>query len=125
MNVPSPEAVHRLHDRIINQTGGSLGLREPGMLIAICEKPHASFGGSDLYPTLESKVAAFFEALVNYHVFVDGNKRTAVVATMFFLHLNEKTLAVSDKDFEAFVLKVATTNPEIDVVAAWFRKHLN
>jgi death-on-curing protein len=66
MLVPSPSDILRIHDRIIEVTGGSPGLREPGLLSAIAEKPLATFDNHDLYPTLADKAAALFEALCNY-----------------------------------------------------------
>lgn len=112
-----------IHDRIVNEIGGSLGIREPGLLAAIAEKPKASFGGSELYPTLYDKAAALFEALVNYHAFVDGNKRTAIAVLEYYLYLNDLKLNASDQVKEAFVLNTAVTNPELDTVAAWIEQY--
>ncbi|HEX4774527.1 MAG TPA: type II toxin-antitoxin system death-on-curing family toxin [Candidatus Saccharimonadales bacterium] len=110
-----------IHDRIIKDIGGSLGIREPGLLAAIAEKPAASFGGKDLYPTIYDKAAALFEALVNYHAFVDGNKRTAIATLEYFLHLNNLVLVASAKEKERFTLHTATTNPDLTEVAAWLQ----
>ncbi len=115
--------VQQLHDRAIGASGGSLGLREPGMLISVCEKPQASFGGEDLYPALADKAAALFEALVNYHVFVDGNKRTAVMVLNYFLEQNECKLTASDDELEVFTIKVATSHPDLGDVAKWIKSH--
>lgn len=114
-----------IHDTIVAKIGGSQGIREGGLLIALTEKPQASFGGSDLYPTVYDKVAAQFEALVNYHVFVDGNKRTAIAVLEFFLHLNELGLTATASEKEEFVLWTATANPDLDEVAAWIKAHVS
>lgn len=116
------EIVH-IHDRLINEIGGSTGIREPGLLLAIVEKPRASFGGTELYPTMFDKASAVFEALVNYHVFIDGNKRTAITVLEYFLHKNGYILTASANQKENFTLKTATNNPDLSDVANWIKKH--
>lgn len=112
-----------IYDRVVEATGGSLGLREPGMLAAIADKPRASFGGENLYLELEDKAAAIFEALCNYHVFVDGNKRTAITCLEYFLHLNGRKLTANMAERERYTVKVATSRPDLASVAAWIKRH--
>lgn len=112
-----------IHDRIIDEVGGSRGLREPGLLAAISEKPQASFGGKELYPSMFNKAAATFEALCNYHVFVDGNKRTAITVLEYFLHKNGYSLHASKADKEEFTLKTAAEKPDLADIAIWIKKH--
>jgi death on curing protein len=119
----NPQTIIRIHDRLIEETGGSLGLREPGLLAAIVEKHHASFGGEDLYPTLADKSAAIFEALCNYHVFVDGNKRTAITCLEYFLFLSGQRLTASMAERERFTLQTASTHPDLGDVAKWIEQH--
>lgn len=112
-----------IHDKIIHETGGSLGVREPGLLESIAQKPQATFGGSQLYPTVFDKAAALFEALCNYHVFIDGNKRVAAMAMYRFLAINVYSLTASNKELEEYTLLVATTNPDLADMAAWIKNH--
>lgn len=121
MELLNTRDIVRIQDTIVQTTGGSLGLREPGLLEAIANKPHVGFGGQDLYPTLFDKAAAVFEALCNYHVFVDGNKRTAITCLEYILHLNNLRLTASADERERFVLQSATSRPEIAEVAAWIK----
>jgi death on curing protein len=123
MRLLSASDILRIHDRLIEATGGGLGLREPGLLAAIADKPRASFDGEDLYPGLEDKAAAIFEALCNYHVFVDGNKRTAITCLEYFLYLNSRQLKASVAERERFTLEVATTHPDLADVAVWVKHH--
>lgn len=112
-----------IHDRIVSNIGGSLGIREPGLLAAIVEKPQAAFGGSELYPTIYDKAAALFEALCNYHAFVDGNKRTAVTVLEYFLYKNDVALLADKNQKESFILKTAVNNPDLAELAAWIKQH--
>ena len=113
----------RIHDMVVQATGGSLGLREPGLLEAIVEKPQASFGGEDLYPSVIDKAAALFESLCNYHVFVDGNKRTAITTLEYFLHLNGLQLSADAKTKEDFTLNTATSHPDLSIMADWIKSN--
>ena len=63
---------------LIDQTGGSKGLRNEGLLKSALKRPSASFDGTDLYLTLEEKIAALCHSLIQNHSFVDGNKRVGV-----------------------------------------------
>lgn len=112
-----------IHDRLIEATGGSAGLREPGLLAAIADKPHAIFGGKDLYPEMYDKAAALFESLCNYHVFVDGNKRTAITSLEYYLYLNGQRLNRGSEERENFTIKVAASRPDLTEVANWIASH--
>lgn len=123
MHYVSIDEIIEIHDRIIGDTGGSLGIREPGLLAAISEKPLASFGGKDLYPTIYDKASAIFEAVCNYYVFIDGNKRTAIAVLEYFLFKNELGLIADKKQKEAFVLNTAIKKPALPIIAAWIKSH--
>ena len=62
----------------------SHALRDRGLLESDVARPQASAFGADAYPDLVSKAAALLHSLVMNHAFVDGNKRTAVLATLVF-----------------------------------------
>lgn len=98
-------------------------MREPGMLISLSEKPKTSFGGKDLYPDVFIKAASLYEGLCNYHVFIDGNKRTAAIVMYRFLVINRYNLTATNSQLENYTLFIATRNPDIVEVAAWIKKH--
>lgn len=118
-----PEEVIALNRLVVEKSGGSSGLRDAGMLEAIISKPQASFGGEELYPDLFLKAAVLFEATVNYHVFIDGNKRTAFISMATFLKNNNYELEVSDQEIEDFCVNTATNNPDLAEVAIWIKQH--
>lgn len=120
----NPDEIIALNEVAIQETGGSLGLREPGMLEAIAQKPQAQFGGNALYPDVWLKSAALYEAIINYHVFLDGNKRTAVTALGYFLACNNFLLALTDKEIETYTVFVATNNPDLADIALWVDRHV-
>ena len=61
-----------LHEQLIAETGGSSGLRDEGMLDSALNAPFQTFGGEDIYPSLQQKAARLCFGLVKNHPFVDG-----------------------------------------------------
>jgi death on curing protein len=80
--------VVELHRLVLAAAGGAPGIRDLGALESAAAQPRASFGGSDLHPTLIEKAGALGFALAQGHPFVDGNKRVAHAAMATFLLLN-------------------------------------
>jgi death-on-curing protein len=112
-----------LHALAIDETGGVHGVRDVGLLQSIAERPKMRFGGKPLYPGVFTKAAAYFESLARYHVFIDGNKRTAVIASARFLFLNGIELTAANGEIEAFALRVVKEKLDVDTIAVWLKKH--
>ncbi len=72
-----------IHDLLIREFGGSLGLRDEGALASAIMRPQLGY-----YDSLIEEAAALMESLANNHPFVDGNKRVAFFVTDAFLRLN-------------------------------------
>ena len=77
--------VYEIHEVIIAETGGLIGLRDAALLHSAVARPFATFGGQELYASDFEKAAALFHSLVKSHPFMDGTKRTAFAAALFFL----------------------------------------
>lgn len=73
-----------------------------------------SFGGKDLYPTLEEKAAHLLYFVVKNHPFIDGNKRSGAFAFVWFLKkaalLNP--MRITPEALTALTLLVAESNPK-------------
>jgi len=117
------EQVLFIHYRLIEETGGSHGIRDIALLQSAVARPMATFGGDDLYPDIFSKAAALMHSIIKNHPFVDGNKRTAITAASLFLTRNKHQITAANKELERFALKAASTNIELEEIAGWFRKH--
>ena len=70
----SKEQVLMLHKHLIESTGGSDGIRDEGMLDSALSNPFQSFGGEELYPSIQAKAAQLCFGLVRNHPMMDGNK---------------------------------------------------
>ncbi|MBI3442529.1 MAG: type II toxin-antitoxin system death-on-curing family toxin [Candidatus Sungbacteria bacterium] len=117
------EEVLIIHARILDETGGLHGVRDIHGVASALGRPKMQFGGADLYPSLFEKAAAYFSSLAFDHPFLDGNKRTAIVATARFLFLNGYELRATNKILEKFVLRAVVEKYEIKKIAAWLEKH--
>ena len=53
-----------LHQQLINEIGGSPGLRDEGLLESALAAPFQSFGGIDAYPSLQQRAARLAYGLV-------------------------------------------------------------
>jgi death-on-curing protein len=105
--------------------GGSHALRDRGLLESAVARPQASAFGSDAYPDLVSKAAALLHSLIMNHAFVDGNKRTAVLATLVFLDLNGYVIRWDQREALNFVLRLAKHRIELDDVVAFLRVRMH
>ena len=123
MNYLTVEQVLFLHARLIEETGGSHGVRDVTLLESAVARPQATFGGKELYPDLFSKAAALMDSLIRNHPFVDGNKRTGIAAAALFLRRNNHRLTATNQELEAFTRSVAESRPDISEIAAWFQTH--
>ena len=118
-----PKQVLYLYQCIIQQTGGTMGLRDEGLLESAVYRPHASFGGQDLYPDLFSKAAALGHSIISNHPFADGNKRVGFEAMRLTLRLNDYDLHASLEDKVDVVMQIAKGELTEQTIADWLKRH--
>ena len=112
-----------LHADQIARYGGSPLVRDVGLLESAVATPTATFGGELLHASREEQAAAYLFHLVKNHPFVDGNKRTGLVAMLAFLGLNGRRLEAPDDDLTDLVLGVAEGRVTKAEVAVFVRRH--
>ncbi len=85
-----------------------------GSLAAVMQ----SFGGQEMYPSLEEKAAHLLYFLVKNHHFVDGNKRIAAALFLWFLQKNQALYRadggkrIADNALVAMTLLIAESRPD-------------
>lgn len=121
----SPHQVLFLHARLVEETGGSHGVRDMGLLLSALGRPQATFEGKDLHPTIFQKAAALSDSMINNHPFVDGNKRSGIGAAVLFLSLNGCVLTVSNQELLDLTMEIAQKKTTIETIANWFERHSN
>ena len=117
------DMVLRIHDEQVDLYGGSKGLRELTLLESAIFRPQSTFGGQDLYETLFEKAAALMHSLVLNHAFVDGNKRTGIVASLTFLELNGFKVMAEDDELYKLSLKLEAKEFNVEKLAKWFGRN--
>lgn len=114
-------AVEAMHAEQLRRHGGAHGIRDENALESALARAEnkAAYGE----PTIHELAAAYIFGIARNHAFVDGNKRTAIVAAGAFLSINGRALTADNGTLYEFVMGVAAG--EIDEIgaAAFFRDH--
>jgi len=118
------ETVIAIHYRQISEHGGSEGLRDEGALASALARPQNLQAYAEPPPDLAALAAAYAYGIARDHPFVDGNKRTALVATRTFLLLNGVNLQASQDEKYLIFLQLAQGSLTEEQLADWIRKRL-
>ena len=113
-----------LYERVMEQSGGFVGVRDLGALEAAVAQPRMTFDGQDLYSTLVDKTAALGYSLILDHPFVDGNKRLGHAATELFLLLNDHEISAAVDEQVDIVLGIAAGDITRVEWVAWLVAHV-
>ena len=119
----SKEKVLLLHQIMAEATGGSVGVRDEGLLDSALEGAFAGFGERAFYPTKEEKGARLGYTLISNHAFVDGNKRTGVYIMLSFLEMNGIRLQCTDDELVDIGLSVASGKAGYEDLYQWVLDH--
>jgi death-on-curing protein len=119
----SKEQVLKLHASLIKATGGSDGIRDEGMLDLALNNPFQSFGGKELYPSIQAKAARLCFGLVKNHAMLDGNKRLGTHVMLVFLALNGYELSYSQKELCDVILALSSGDIGEKELLQWIIEH--
>jgi death-on-curing protein len=100
-----------IHDVLITELGGLGGFPNPGYLSSAIAAPRQTFnydGGVDLFDL----AAVYIFHIAKAHAFSDGNKRTAYVTGLYFLHQNGIDLMQPEDALELAAAVVAAAEAD-------------
>lgn len=97
-----------IHESMIVLYGGSMGVRDQGLLDSALEMPKSTFGDEFLHRSVFEMAAAYLFHVVKNHPFVDGNKRAGLGCADLFLAMNDLDLRFSEDEAVALTMKVAS-----------------
>jgi death-on-curing protein len=118
------ETVSAIHYRQVSEHSGAEGVREAGLLSSALAHPQNLLAYARPRPDLASLAAAYAYGIARNHPFVDGNKRTALVAARTFLIVNGVDLkATQDEKYLTF-LELAKGSLTEEQLADWIRKRI-
>ncbi len=117
-----PAVVLAVHEEQLAEHGGAAGVRDAGLLESALARPRnlAHYGEPDVCEL----AAAYAFGLARNHPFIDGNKRSAFVATELFLLLNGWRLVASDADCVLVMLSLAAGDIDEAPFSAWLRERV-
>ena len=116
-------ALEAIHEGQIREHGGSHGVRDEGLLESVLGRPrHRHIYEPDA--DLASLAAAYGFGICKNHPFVDGNKRTALMAMYAFLEVNGFELDAPEPEAVQVMLGVADGSVDEDALAGWIRRRL-
>lgn len=117
------EQILLIHSMLIDETGGSHGIRDHGTILSLEDFPRQSVFGKELYGTVFKKAAVYARTIIFNHPFVDGNKRTAMTAASVFLENNGYKVTVETGVIARFALRIIEKKLVLDAIALWFKQH--
>ncbi len=119
----SKEKVKLLHQLLAEATGGSVGVRDEGLLDSALESAFSGFGDQEFYPSKEEKGARLGYSLISNRAFVDGNKRIGTYIMLTFLEMNGIRIQCTDEELVHIGLSVADGSMKYEELLQWVRDH--
>ena len=123
MIILTKNQIIKLHSQLIQETGGTDGIRDEGLLESVLAAPFQSFSGTEVYPSLQQKAARLGYGLVKNHAFIDGNKRIGAHVTLVFLALNKIELTYTQDELSDTFLKIASGELSLQDLLHWIIIH--
>ena len=118
------DTVREIHAEAIKRFGGLNGVRDENLLASAVLTPQSSFGGKSPYADIVEVAAAYLFYICNNHPFLDGNKRTAMMAAIVFLRLNGIEPLPDSGKWEKLMLDVAANKLDRSTTTHRLRKML-
>ena len=115
----STEALLALHETVVEQSGGTNGVRDTSLLDSAVNAPLAGFGGVEIYPTLKQKAVRLCYGIIANHPFVDGNKRTGTAALLLILKANGVSFRPSHTELIRVIQAVAAGTCSESALLRW------
>ena len=120
----SIEDIVAIHEDTIFNEGGLDGIRDLGLLESAATMPQQKFEQTYLHKGFAAKAAAYLYHITQNHPFYDGNKRTAAMASLIFLDVNNVTTLPSPGELEKTTLSVASGKTSKDQLITWFHEQI-
>ncbi len=114
-----------VHESQLAEHGGAAGIRDAGLLASALARPRQLWNYGEPPPDMATLAAAYGFGIARNHPFVDGNKRSALVAMETFLNINGWELDASNVECVSEILSLAAGDVTEAELAAWLRSHLS
>jgi death-on-curing protein len=118
------DVVLAIHAEQLAEHGGLEGLRDRSGLESAIASPRNLLAYGSPTPDMAALAAQYAFAIGCNQVFIDGNKRTALVVCRTFLILNGHDLDASQDEKYTVIMKMANREIDAATLAAWIRARL-
>ena len=109
-----------IHKELINEFGGSDGMRDRNSLEAAVMRPQVGY-----YKSIHDEAAALMESLAMNHSFVDGNKRISFFATDVFLRMNGYFISCESEEANQFFIEnLESKSFRFEVIKTWLKQKI-
>ncbi len=112
------ETVLTIYELLAYKTGGSVGIKDEGLLLSALEAPYQTFGGVDLFPSVLEKGVRLGFGLVSNHPFIDGNKRIGILIMLVYFEMNGLQIDFNDEEVFDMAIGVASGKYSYDDLLA-------
>ena len=117
------EIVPSIQADLLKRYGGTVGIRDRGLLSSALAQPKMTAQKKFLHRTLFDKAAAYGFHICRNHPFVDGNKRIAFVLMDVFLQENGWEIHASEEEAYETMIQLASGNLSKNDLSAWLKAH--
>lgn len=100
------------------------GVKDKNLFKSAVLEPQQSFDGQDLYPDIISKASCYLRSLSMNHPFYDGNKRTALLATLIFLEMNGYRVIGSNNQMYNLVKEIVEQKNNIEEISEKIKPYI-
>ncbi|AUI71186.1 type II toxin-antitoxin system death-on-curing family toxin [Companilactobacillus alimentarius] len=125
----TPEEFIAINQLVLKRSNSdSIGIQYPQGLDLVVNQPKQVVFGKELYPNVWIKAAFIIQKVTKKHIFIDGNKRTALLSGLTFLSINGIELNFSTDEGENLILDVTNTTDNDDMMITlteWVKKHVS
>ncbi|WP_346353105.1 Fic family protein [Azotosporobacter soli] len=133
MKVELVDEIHQFLVKYFNESEDPIsppGIKNRGALESACARPYSTAGRKELFASEFEKAAALFHGIISNHCFHNGNKRTALLSTLYFLGENNFWLdKCENAEMFEFTRQTAAheicdkREDEISTIVGWFEKN--
>ncbi len=116
------DIVSAIHEESLSAHGGASGIRDEGLLASVITRARMHHTYANPEPDVWELAAVLCEGIVKNHPFIDGNKRTGIVAAAAFLAINGHVLKIDEAQGVLMVRGLADSSVEIAEFKEWLRR---
>lgn len=116
--------LYTINKYLINTFGGSgIGFTDENLAHSCVVQIYQEVFGSNLYPTVESKISFIVFSIIANHIFIDGNKRTGIAVLEKLCKDNSLLLNASDDELIKLAINIARSLYTKNDVENWIITH--